>query len=85
MLEAAVAEGIGEVNGALMVAASHERERVGDAKVRIHAEPGDQKEVVGAIVGVEVAAVIRVAVGAGDVCQRQRHLVQRVFVKWDGH
>ena len=85
LVEAVIAEGVGEVDGALLVAASQQSERVGDPEVRIHAEAGDQKQLVGAIVGVEVAAVIGVAVGAGDVRQRQRHLMQRVFVKWDGH
>ena len=41
-------------------------------------------DVAGAIVGVEVAPVIEVAVARADVAQRQRRLVDRVLVEGDG-
>ena len=48
-------------------------------------EPGDEEQVAGAVVGVEVAAVVRVAVAGRDVLHRQRRLVDRVLVERDRH
>jgi hypothetical protein len=51
-----------QVHGGLFVPASHEYERVLDAQVRVVADAGDDEDVAGAVVGVEVRPVVEVAV-----------------------
>ncbi|COX01231.1 Uncharacterised protein [Mycobacterium tuberculosis] len=47
----------------LYVRTPDQHERVFHAQVRVVADTGDQKDVPGAVVGVEVGAVVEVAVG----------------------
>ena len=65
----------------LLVTASDGGVGVDRAQVRVDAHAGDQEDVAGAVVGVEVAAVIEVAVRRRHVVERQRRLVDRVLVE----
>jgi hypothetical protein len=84
LVHAVVAERVGGPDHVLAVAATHAGEGVDDAEVGIDAEAGDEEHLAAAVVGVEVAPVVEVAVAAGGVRQRQRGLVQRVLVDGDG-
>jgi hypothetical protein len=85
-VEAVVAvECVGGPHRVLVAADAHGGVGIDDAKVRIHPESGHQEGVAGATVGVEVAAVIGVAIGTDHVGHRQRGLVQRVLVEGMRH
>ena len=72
---------VGEVHGGLLAVAGDQEERVLGAEVGVVAQPGDHEDVAGAVVGVEVGAVVEVAVAAVGLRQRQRRLVQRELVQ----
>jgi hypothetical protein len=67
------------------VALAHGRVGVDHAEVRVDAEPGDEDQLVRARVGVEIAAVVEIAVAGRHVGERQRRLVDRVLVERDRH
>ena len=69
----------------LLVAAADGGVGVLDAEVRIEAEPGDEEGAAVTVVRVEIAAVVEVAVTRAHVGERERCLVQRVFVEWRRH
>ncbi len=84
-VEALVVERVGAPHDVLQVAAPHYRVRVLHPELRVDAGAGDEEDLAGPVVGVEVAPVVEVPVAARDVPHRQRRLVQRVFVECYGH
>ena len=58
---------------------------VDDAEVWIHPQPGDQLPCSVALVAVQDAPVVHVAVTRGEVRHRHRRLVNRVFIEGDDH
>jgi hypothetical protein len=78
-------EGVGGSDGELTLADAHRRVAVDDAEVGIHPDTGQQERFRAAPVGVEVEAVIGVAIRADDVGHRERGLVDRELVKRVGH
>src|SRR5207302_4928209 len=85
LIETIVAERVGAVDRPLAVAATNGDVGVDDSEVRVHAEATDQEDVTRAVVGVEVAAVVEVAVAGTDVLHRQRRLVDRELVEGNWH
>ena len=85
LLQALAVDGVGEVHGGLLVAAAHEDEGVLGAEVRVVAQTGDHEDLAAAVVGVEVAAVVEVAVRGAGPGHRQRHLVDRELVEPTDH
>ena len=65
----------------LPITATHRRERVDDAEVGVHAEPGDEERVAFTVDALVDATVVEVAVARAGVPHRQRHLMNRVFVE----
>ena len=84
-VETVVVHRLAEVHGGLLVAAADQDERVLGAEVRVVAGAEDGEEVTRAVVGVEVPAVVEVAVTAADVGHRLRQLVDRVLVQAGDH
>jgi hypothetical protein len=84
-VQAALGQRVGEADRSLSVAAADGGVGVDHPEVRIHAEPGDQEGAAVAVVGVEIASVVEVPVAAGDPRQRQRCLMDRIFIQGDGH
>ena len=70
---------------AVLVAAAHEREGVGDAEVRVLALPDDEEQLVGARVAVEVVAVVEVAIAGAGLADRLGDLVDREVVEGREH
>src|ERR1022692_1067720 len=58
---------------------------INDAEIRIHAEPGADENVAGAVVDVEIAAVVEVAVAGRHPVHRHTSLVHRVLIERNGH
>ena len=81
-VERALVECVGESDAVLMIAQSDACVGVDDAERGVDTEAGDEEQVAGAVVGVEVAPVVEVAVGRRRVLDRQRRLVDRVLVEW---
>ncbi len=73
--------GVAEVDSGLLVTAPQQHERILGAEVRVEAEPGDHEQVAGAVVGIEVAAVVEVAVAAAGPRDGPGQLVDRVLVE----
>jgi len=82
---AVVAQGVRRPHRVLLVAAPHRGIGVDDAEVRVHAHARHQEHLAGSVVGVEVAAVIGVAVARRHVPHRERHLVHGILVERHGH
>src|SRR5207253_8361215 len=85
LVHAVVVESVGEVHGVLAVTTPNGGVGVLGTQVRVHAEAGHEEDVARAVVGVEVAAVVEVAVAGADVLERQRHLMDGELVEGDGH
>jgi hypothetical protein len=85
LVEPVVAERVREPHRPLPIALAHRRVRVDHPEVRVDAQAGDEEQLGRARMRVEVAAVVEVAVGARDVGERQRRLVDRELVERDGH
>jgi hypothetical protein len=85
LVEPVVVEGVAQVHGGLLVAAADQDEGVLGAEVRVVAHARDEEDVAGPVVGVEIAAVVEVAVAAADVGHRLRQLVDRVLVHGREH
>jgi hypothetical protein len=85
LVEPLVAERVGHADRELAVAPAQRGVRVDDAEVRVDPEPGDEEQLPGAVVGVEVTTVVRVAVTRVDVTHGQRRLMDRVLVERDRH
>src|SRR6201988_2053582 len=62
LVEPVLVDRVGEMHRGLGVAAPDEHERVLDSEVGVVADAADDKNVAGAVVGVEVGAVVEVAV-----------------------
>jgi len=86
LVEAALGQCIGEAQARLLVPDPRSGVGVDDAQVRVDAEPGHQEDLTGAVMGVEVAAVVEVPVAARHPVHRNRSLVDRVFIEryWHG-
>jgi hypothetical protein len=69
----------------VLVAPADDGEGVLGAKVRVEAEPQHEEEVARAVVGVEVVAVVEVAVAGPDVADGFRDLVDREVVAGREH
>ena len=61
LVEPVVVDGVAEVDRGLLVAPPDEHERVLGAQVGVVADAGDQEDLAGAVVGVEVGPVVEVA------------------------
>ena len=82
LVEPVLVDGVGQVHRGLGVAAPDEQERVLHPEVGVVADAADDEDVAGAVVGVEVGAIVEVAVrrtrprdGLGDLMNRE--LVER--------
>jgi hypothetical protein len=76
-----VAQGVGEADRRHPVAPLHRAVAVDHAGVRVDAHAGDEERLAGAVVAVEVAAVVEVAIAGADRRHGQRRLVDRVLVE----
>ena len=85
LLESVGGHGVGEPDRPLAVPLADGGVRVDDPQVGIEAHAADQKHVAAPVVGVEVAAVVEVAVGGADLRHGPGHLVYRVLVHRRGH
>jgi hypothetical protein len=85
LVEPVLIDRAAEVHGRLYVTAAHQQERVLDSEVRVVADPRDEEDVAGTVVGVEVGAIVEVAVARTGPRDRLRDLVDREFVNWSKH
>ena len=69
----------------VLLAPAHHGERVLGAEVRVQAEAEHQEQVARAVVGVEVVAVVEVAIAGPDVADGLGHLVDREVVAGREH
>ena len=85
LVEAILIDCVGQVDRGLFVAASDHDERILDPEVGVVAQAGHEEDVAGAVVGVEVAPVVEVAVRAARPCNRLGQLMNRILVEWSQH
>ena len=85
LVESILIDRVGQVHRGLFVAAADHDERVLDPEVGVVTDAGHEKDVAGAVVGVEVAPVVEVAVGAARPRNRLGQLVNRILVEWSQH
>jgi hypothetical protein len=69
----------------LLVPAPQGREAIRNSEIWIHTHAGDEEDISGAVVRIEIRTVVGVSVRAGDVSHRQWNLVNREFVERYGH
>ena len=91
LMQPVVVDGVGQMHSGLLVGvaavlsaatARNQHEGVFDREVGVVADTGDQKDPAGAVMGVEVGAVIEVAIRGSRPGDWLGHLVHGVFVKW---
>ena len=85
LVEPVLVDRVGQVHRRLLVTAPDEHERVLDAEVGVVADAGDQEDVAGAVVRVEVGPVVEVAVRRTRPCDGLRNLVNGKFVHGAEH
>ena len=85
LVEPVGVDGVRKMHRRLLIPAADEDERILHAEIRVVADAGDQEDVAGAVVGVEVGPVIEVAVRAAGPCDRLRDLVNGEFVHGAEH
>ncbi len=85
LVQAIGVDGVGQVHRGLVIPSSDEQEGVLDPQVGVIADAGDDEDVAGAVVGVEVRPVIEVAVGGAGPGDRLGDLVDGEFVKRSKH
>ena len=85
LVHAIVAQGVGRAHRVLLVTTPDRGVGVDDAEVRVHAHARDEEHLAGAVMRVEVAAVVGVAVARRHVPHRERHLVHGILVERHGH
>ena len=85
LVEPVLVDGVRNVHRGLRIPAPDKHERVLDAKVGVVADTADQEDVSGAVVGVEVGAIIEVAVGGPWPRDRLGYLMYRELVERSEH
>ena len=85
LVEPVLVDGVGQVYRGLGVAAPDEQERVLDPEVGVVADAADHEDVAGAVVGVEVGAIVEVAVRGTRPRDRLGDLVYRELVERSEH
>ena len=80
-----IAELPGGADDSVLLVVEDDDERVLDAEVRVLTHAGDQEQLVGRPVAVEVIAVVEVAITGDHVTHRQRGLVDGVVVEGRQH
>jgi hypothetical protein len=82
---AVVTKSIGHADRELPVSLTDGGVGVDDPEVRIDPETGDQKNLAGPVMGVQVTTIVGVAVAGHHVSHGQRYLVHGVFVEGHRH
>ncbi len=85
LVESVLVDGIGQVDRGLGVAAADEQERVLDPEVGVVTDTADHEDVAGAVVGVEVGAIVEVAVRGTRPRNWLGNLMYREFVERSEH
>ena len=85
LVEPVLIDGVGQVHRRLCVSTSYEGERVLDTEVGVVADAGDQEDVAGAVVGVEIGPVVEIAVRAARPRDRLRELVDGELIHGAEH
>ncbi|WP_168176108.1 DUF1589 domain-containing protein [Mycobacterium sp. ST-F2] len=85
LVQPVLVDGVGQVDCGLRVATADQEVGVLDAQVGVVAHAGDDEDVAGAVVRVEVAAVVEIPVAGPGPGDRLRDLVNRVFVHGAEH
>ena len=85
LVEPVLVDGVGQVHRGLRIPAPDEDERVLDAEVGVVADAADHEDVSGAVVGVEVGAVVEVAVRRTRPRDRLGKLMYRELVERSEH
>ena len=85
LVEPVLVDRVRQVHRGLLVAAPHQHEGVLDPEVGVVPDAGDEEDVAGAVVGVEVGAVVEVAVRGSRPGDRLRNLVDGEFVHGSEH
>ena len=85
LVQPVLVDRVGEVDRGLDITAPYEQEGVLDPEVGVVADSTDDEDVAGAVVGVEVGAVVEVAVRGAGPGDRLGELVDGVFVERAEH
>ena len=85
LVEPVLVDGVGNVHRGLRIPAPDEQERVLDPEVGVVADAADQEDVPGAVVGVEVGAIVEVAVRGPRPRDRLGYLMYRELVERSEH
>ena len=85
LVEPVLVDGVRNVHRRLRIPAPDQEERVLHAEVGVVADAADHEDVAGAVVGVEVGAIVEVAVRGSRPCDRLGKLMYRELVKGPEH
>jgi hypothetical protein len=85
LVEPVLVDGVREVHSGLTIAAPDEDECIFDPQVGVVADAADHKDISGAVVGVEVGAIVEVAVRGTRPRDRLGDLMYRELVERSEH
>ncbi len=85
LVQPVLVDGVGQMHRRLHVAPAHQHERIPDAEVRVVADPADEKDVSGAVVGIEVRAIVEITVAGTRPGDGLWNLVNGIFVEGPEH